>query len=272
MVPMHQLEDVSASNSLERALKLLEIIGRTPGGLNNKEISSQLHIATSSSSYILSRLERDGYVIRDETGRYKIGLKVLALASGVLRELGFHCVAGPVLHRLTEATRLSSYMGVLGRNQVLVVEKVESPEFVKSEVDIGTELPTHSTSLGKMLMAHLPQSQLIELVEGLELEAKTPHTILSKPDLKRQLQMIRKEGFATSEEEAFTGTRSVAAPILDERGTIRAAIAVAGHCSQAAWLDFPNLVAMVQVAARDLSRNLRGQASGSQLTNARFRS
>ncbi len=77
MVPMHAA-DISASNSLERALKLLEIIGRTPGGLTNKAISAQLHIATSSSSYILSRLERDGYVNRDESGRYKIGLKVLA--------------------------------------------------------------------------------------------------------------------------------------------------------------------------------------------------
>jgi IclR family transcriptional regulator, KDG regulon repressor len=262
MVPVHHFEDTSASNSLERALKLLEIIGRTPGGLNNKEISSQLHIATSSSSYILSRLERDGYVSRDESGRYKIGLKVLALASGVLRELGFHYVAGPVLHRLTEATRLSSYMGVLERNHVLVVEKVESPEFVKSEIDIGTELPTHSTSLGKMLVAHLPQSQLIELVEGLQLEPKTPHTILSKPELRRHLQMVRREGFATSDEEEFTGTRCVAAPVLDERGMVRAAIAVAGHCNQAAWQEFPNLVAMLQVAARDLSRNLQGHASG----------
>lgn len=261
MAPVH-LEDISASNSLERALKLLEIIGHTPGGLNNKEISSQLHIATSSSSYILSRLERDGYVIREESGRYKIGLKVLALASGVLRELGFHYVAGPVLHRLTEATRLSSYMGVLDRNHVLVVEKVESPEFVKSEVDIGTELPSHSTSLGKMLIAHLPQNQLADLVEVIQLEAKTPYTILSKPEFRRHLEMVRREGFATSEEEAFSGTRSVAAPILDERGMVRAAISVAGHCSQAAWLDFPNLIAMVQVAARDLSRSLSGRTSG----------
>jgi len=261
MVPM-QAADINASNSLERALKLLEIIGRTPGGLTNKEISGQLHIATSSSSYILSRLERDGYVNRDETGRYKIGLKVLALASGVLRELGFHHIAGPVLHRLTEATRLSSYMGVLERSRLLIVEKVESSEFVKTEVDIGTELPAHSTAMGKMLIAHLPQHQLNELLEGFELEAPTPHTIQSKPELARRLQVIRRQGFSVSEEEQYLGTRSVAAPILDARGSVKAAIGVAGHTTQPIWRDFPHLIAMVQVAARDVSKNLRGRAIG----------
>ncbi len=187
---------------------------------------------------------------------------MLALASGVLRELGFHHIAGPVLHRLTEATRLSSYMGVLERNHLLVVEKVESSEFVKAEVDIGTELPAHSTAMGKMLVAHLPQHQLTELVEGIELDARTPHTIRSKAELRRHLQMVRKEGFATSEEEQFVGTRSVAAPILDERGSVKAAIAVAGHTTQAIWHDFPHLVAMVQVAARDVSKNLRGRGAG----------
>ncbi len=254
--------DLSASNSLERALKLLEIIGRTPGGLNNKEISSQLHIATSSSSYILSRLERDGYVTREENGRYRIGLKVLGLASGVLRELGFHHIACPVLHRLTEATRLSSYMGVLERNHLLIVEKVESPEFVRPEIDIGTELPAHSTSMGKMLVAHLPPNQLTELVDGLELIARTPNSIQSKPELKRHLQLVRKEGFAMSDEEEFVGTRSLAAPILDSRGAVKAAIAVAGTTSHSAWLELPSLVAMVQVAARDMSKSLHNRASG----------
>ncbi len=98
------------------------------------------------------------------------------------------------------------------------MEKVESSEFVKTEVDIGTELPAHSTAMGKMLIAHLPPHQLSESVEGFELEAQTPHTIRSKPELMRRLQIIRREGFSTSEEEQFVGTRSVAAPILDARG------------------------------------------------------
>ena len=252
--------EASASNSLERALKLLEIIGRTPGGLTNKEISRQLQIATSSSSYILSRLEREGYVSRDESGRYEIGLKVLALASGVLRELGFHHAAAPILHRLTHATHLSSYVGVLQGARVLVVEQVESPDFIRPAIDIGTEHPAYSTSMGKMLLAHLPSAQLATLMEPQELATRTPHTIVSKPKLRQELNEIQRAGFAVSEQEEFVGVRSLAAPILQPDGTVRAAVAVAGPTNLPAWQDFKGLVALLQVAGRDISRNSRHRA------------
>ena len=71
------------SNSLERGLKILEMIGSSKNGLSNREISEELHIATSSCSYVLGRLEREGYLERNAaTGRYQIGLKVLAISRG----------------------------------------------------------------------------------------------------------------------------------------------------------------------------------------------
>ena len=77
----------SATNSLERALVLLELLARHPDGLTNAEISRRLHVATSTSSYILRRLERWEHVTRDkETGRYEIGLRVVSLAQGALWE------------------------------------------------------------------------------------------------------------------------------------------------------------------------------------------
>src|SRR5579875_3233643 len=91
--------DTGPSNSLERALKILDMNGHSPSGLTNKEISQLLQIATSSASYILQRLEREGYVRRQPNGRYEIGMLVLSLASGVLRVLGFHHSAAPVQHR-----------------------------------------------------------------------------------------------------------------------------------------------------------------------------
>jgi len=251
----------SARNSLERALKLLEIIGRTPGGLSNKEISARLGIATSSSSYILSRLEREGYVERRESGRYEIGLKVLALASGVLRQLGFHHSAAPVLHRLTSATGLSSCVGVLARGRMLVVEQVESPDFIRPDIDIGTEHPAYSTSIGKMLLAHLPPTELMAFIEPRELSARTPHTIVSKARLRQELLEIQRAGFAVSEEEEFVGVRALAAPIPQADGAVRAAVSLAGPAASPAWRDFPALIAMLQVAGRDISRNSRFRGS-----------
>jgi DNA-binding IclR family transcriptional regulator len=70
-------------NSLGRALKLLEMMGRHSGGLTNSQISRFLHISTSSTSYLLSQLEREGCVKRDEdTARYQVGLRLVSLAQG----------------------------------------------------------------------------------------------------------------------------------------------------------------------------------------------
>jgi IclR family KDG regulon transcriptional repressor len=92
---------VPATNSLERSLLLLDLIGKTPGGLRHAEISRQLELPRSTCSWILKRLASQGYLAHDEdTGRYKVGLKVVALAHAALRELGFRAVAEPVLYRV----------------------------------------------------------------------------------------------------------------------------------------------------------------------------
>jgi IclR family pca regulon transcriptional regulator len=186
-------------------------------------------------------------------------LTVLSLASGVLRDLGFHRSAAPVLHQLTNATALSSYIGLLERGRLLVVEQVESPHFIRPEIDIGTEHPAYSTSMGKMLLAHLPGDQLQAFMEPSELSRRTPHTIVSKSRLQEELKEIQRAGFAVSEQEEFVGVRALAAPIPEIDGSVNAAVAVAGPLSQPIWGDLPALIAMVQVAGRDISRNARAR-------------
>lgn len=250
--------EAGPSNSLERALKILEIIGHAPGGLSNKEISQALRIATSSTSYILQRLDREGYVKRDQNGRYKIGLRVLSLASGVLRELGFHHSAAPVLHRLTNSTRLSSYVGVLDRGRLVVVDQVESDDFIRPEIDVGTEYPAYSTAMGKMLLAHLAEDELQAYLSR-ELPRRTPHTIVSKIKLREELRSIQRAGYALSEQEEFVGVRALAAPIPDANGNVRASVSVGGPVGVSVWRDVAELIAMVQVAGRDISRNARAR-------------
>ena len=151
----------SATNSLERALVLLELLARHPGGLTNADISRRLHIATSTSSYILRRLERWEYVKRDtETGTYEIGRRAVALAQGALQSLGLRQVVKPMLHSLVEQTRLTAVIAVLDHGQAMVVERVDTPEFVRVDVAVGARLPVHCTSLGKILIANLPKEQL----------------------------------------------------------------------------------------------------------------
>jgi len=196
------------TNSLERALALLDAVEKAPGGLRNAEISRRLQIPKSTCSWILTRLERQGYLTCDsDTSRYKIGLKTIVLAHGALRELGFRSWAEPVLYRIARETGLAAGIGVLEGSQVLVVDRVEAPELSGSrrliherprdQREIGRELPAHSTALGKVLLAYLSRGMLLACLDDLVLAQRTPKTIVSRADLLLELRKIRRRGYAT---------------------------------------------------------------------------
>jgi IclR family transcriptional regulator, KDG regulon repressor len=260
----------SPSNSLERALIVLDRIARKPGGLSNKQISEELGIATSSCSYVLSRLEREGYLARNAaTGRYEIGLKVLSIAQGALRQMDFRKVAGPVLRQLAADTGLDVVMGVLDQEKLVIVSRVATSEFREVDVDTGTEFPAHATAIGKILLAHLPKEELQSLIQKNGLAQVTEKTITRADRLMAELEAVRERGYSTCEEEHTLGLRSVGAPIVDPWGGIPAALAAAGGLKDPMWeKGMPEVAGIVKAAAREISRlgRLRWSSTASRPT------
>ena len=252
---------------------LLKAIEQTPGGLRNADISRQLKIPKSSCTYIVSRLEREGYLTQDPISkRYKIGLTPIALAHGALREVGIRTVAEPALYKLTSQTGLSAGIGVLQRGRVLLVDRVEGPRFVdraieaaagrtsyrvRAQRDIGRVLPAHSTALGKVLLAFLPRQQVMDLVAKHGLARSTATTIVSKKRLLAELDLVRKQRYAIADGEAYSDLRALSIPIFDTDGEVRAAVSVNGSSNEPIWDDLPKLARTVEEAARDISRRAR---------------
>jgi IclR family transcriptional regulator, KDG regulon repressor len=240
------------TNSLERALAILEYVAHRSGGVSNADISAYFGVATSTTSYILSRLEREGYLRRDpENGRYEMGLKIVALSHGALRDMGLRRIAEPVLYRLSAETRISALIGVLERGRVMIVDKVEKPDLAKIDMDIGVRYPAHSTALGKILLAYLPDDQLSSLFDHYKLAKTSPHTIDSKSRLLAELDTARRQGYAASDGELFLGIRAVAAPIFDVNAGVPAAVSITGVTVS---LDDRHLIDSVKLAAREISR------------------
>jgi len=267
------------SNSLERALVILEMVGHAQGGLTNSAISRELGIATSSCSYILTRLERKGFLTRNaETGRYCVGLAVLALAQGVLREMGFRSLAEPTLYWLVDKTGLSASIGVLQGGRILLVDRLESPNSVaeanrvprwdrihsvsaRGKIrrlglrDIGQELPAHSNALGKAVLAHMPRQQVIKVVSEFGLSRSTPYTIVSLEKLFEELEQVKRQGYAVAKEEQHIGIYAIAAPIFDRSSNVLAAVSIAGAPADPAWDEMHELVQLVREAGRKISNN-----------------
>jgi IclR family KDG regulon transcriptional repressor len=248
------------TNSLERALAILEFIAHKSGGLTNAEISARFKMATSTSSYILKRLEREGYLRRDpENGRYEMGLKIVALSHGALRDMGLRRIAEPILHRLSSETKTSALIGVLERGRVMIVDKVEKPDLARIDIDIGVRYPAHSTALGKVLLAHLPERQLVSLFDHYGLPKTSPKTIDSRSRLLEELQTVQKQGYAVSDGELFLGIRAVAAPIFDASEEISAAVSVTGLTVA---VEEATVISTVKAAAREISHRFRTAMEG----------
>jgi IclR family KDG regulon transcriptional repressor len=243
------------TTSLLRALCILEMVAQKSGGFTNAEISRRLKIATSTTSYILSRLEREGYLTRDaEDGRYEIGLKVVALAHGALRGMGLRKVAEPILHRLVAETRYSGIVGVLERGLMMIVDKVERPDLAFIDMDIGVRYPAHSTALGKVLLAHLPPLKVAKRIERYAVTPASRNPKFTVEGFMRELATVKKQGYAMSDGELYLGISAIAAPILDSNSVVRAAVSATGPTRMA---EEDKLIACVTRAARDISQRLK---------------
>ena len=274
-----------ATNSLERALVILQLIGKTAGGLTNLEISCELKIARSTCSYILSRLEREGYLVRDKaSGKYRIGLKILILGQGALREVGFRVVSEPTLYRLATETGLAANLAVLEGDRVLVLDRIEGFAFVKAAIEeshktqgpgsssalrevkgrqeptkeyreVSFELPVSTTALGRVLLAYLPADRIHEFLRH-DSWAKKYSKSSGAQELSSELIKVREQGYCMMHFEPHNESCSLAAPILDASDMVKAAVSVSCKRHLSIWNDERALSELVKEAAWEISSKL----------------
>jgi DNA-binding IclR family transcriptional regulator len=250
-------EATGTSNSVDRALSILELVVHEADGMTNSEISRQLSIPKSSASYILRTLEQRGYLRRDsESQRYRIGLKVAGLTHGMREFADLRQAASAVLDQLVERTRLTAHLAILEHGRAVYIDRAERPGFLRINTWVGRELDVHTTAVGKVLLAYRPQGEVRRILAAQGMEAKTPKTISNPDDYLEELVKVRTEGFAEDDEENNLGVRCVAAPVFGGSGEVVAAIGLTGASSQVTTEDVPQLSRIVIKGALMASRNL----------------
>lgn len=254
--------DNNPSAAVERTLAILEALSQREAGLTNAQISRSLGIPKSSASYILRTLERRGYLRRDrETGRYRLGLKVLSLRRGVVIGREIREAALPFLRQLVERSRLTAHLAVLDHNEAVYIAREEGPGFIKMNTWVGRRMEVHSTSVGKALAAHLPEVEVETVLKDRGLKKFTPKTITSHARFLQELRKVREQEYALDDEENNLGVRCVAAPIFGAPGHVEASVGVSGTTSQVDRDNLSKIVELVKDAARKISRQLRSQSA-----------
>ena len=249
--------DASPATAVERALNILEAASQRREGLTNSEISRKLGIPKSSASYILRTLERRGYLRRDgETGRYRLGLKLLSLGGETQAGLDVAEVALPFMRGLVERLGMTCHLAVVDQNEAVYVEKVEAPGFFKVNTWVGRRMFLHSTSVGKALLAWMPKAERDALLHNCEFKKRTPKTITTLSRLTTELERVHQQGYAIDDEENSLGARCFGAPVFDALGNVVAALGVSGTLTQMDAAKMPRVADALKETARRVSRQL----------------
>jgi len=215
--------------SVDTALKILSCFAGDPPTLGVTELAKQLRLTKSKVSRILSTMEQARFASKDgETQKYRLGPKVLELAGAFLSSHEWRTTARPHLKALRDATGESVALFVVDRDRRICLEKWESAHELRSSITLGGRYPLTAGAGGKMLLAHLPGDERKAILEKTGLPRHTSHTITDPRALERELQDIRRKGYATSYRERVPHLSSVSAPIRNFEGRVIAALCVDG--------------------------------------------
>jgi DNA-binding IclR family transcriptional regulator len=212
-------------SSVSKALALLDAFSAETPELTLSELSRRVGAHKSSTFRLLSTLEAHGFVQRSPAGRgYRLGWKPLELA-GRLR-YGLRELAAPFLEELAERSGEIVHLSILDGAEIVYLDKHGRSQPLTVSTRVGGRSPAHASAMGKALLAGLPPAALRRLLGGRRLKRFTPTTITEPRRLARELQAIRRQGFALDNEETFPGIRCVAAPLRDQEGRVLAAVSV----------------------------------------------
>ena len=253
--------DGNAVRSVDRAAALLLALGESHGEAGVTELARRLGLHKSTASRLLATLEKRGLVEQDEeTGKYRLGLVVIRLAERAERTLDLRSIAMPELDRLARVTHETTGIGVLDGDQLLTVGQADGPNLVAVGDWTGRWVPLHAVAAGKVLLASMPEREILRLVRR-GLDRFTDRTITGLEPLLEELARVRRRGYATAFGEYDPALNAVAAPVHDARGAVTAAVDVWGPTFRVTPRRIPELVQQVREAAGAVSVRLGGTPS-----------
>lgn len=241
--------------ALAKGFSILELIAEQPG-LKFADIRSRLNLPNSSCHHLLNTLCHVGALQMNEDRGFILGLRLLEFGSLAAGQRQIEHQALPYLRRLSDEVQLTCHLGVLEGYAAMYLLKVEGHREIRVNTWVGKRLSLHSSSLGKILLAWLPESDIEDKLRHVTWQKKAPKTLIDPNQYKKHLRKVRTQGWALDDEEDNPSIRCIAAPVIDMRGRVVAAISVVGTI-----LDIPNprisvLAGRVCSMAKEISHDL----------------
>ena len=244
-------------NSFARGLEVIRVFSRHRPRMTLSEVAQATDMTRATVRRFLLTLVREGYCETD--GKYFSLLpKVLELGFSVLSSMDIWDVAQPIMNELSEQLQESCFAAVLDGDSVIYVARATSNRFVNVGITIGSRVPAHCVSTGRVLLAALPSAELHGVLERAKFPKFTPNTVTSKTQLRSLIEDVRIKGWSIVDQELEVGLRSLSVPVRDRTGATVAALNVCCPSMRITPEDMSSRVLLaVMEASNRITRSLQ---------------
>jgi len=212
---------------LDKSLSVLDVLFQNNAPMSIMEISKKLEIYPSTIHRILDTLKYRGYVEQNsDNQKYLLGLKLVELGMARYHQINLVKEASPFLKELVAECNETVHLGVLDHEEVLYLAKRDSAQTIGMVSRVGRRAPLYSTGLGKILLAYVTEKERERTIAHIKIQQFTKNTITDKKELEKELEQVRKQGFAFDKEENEKEVYCIAVPIKNYRGKVIAALSV----------------------------------------------
>lgn len=236
-----------------RAVHLLKAISRAPEPMTLNELCDEVGLSKPTAHRILSALASEGLVEQDLISRnFRIGPGAIDIGAHAMQRGDLRSAARPFLESLAATTGETATLEIPIRNEMLILDEVSGRHLIGARAEIGTRWPMHATSTGKAVLASLLPEEF-ELKLAVRRPRLTAATIVEEAAFRREIEAVRRNGFAVVAGELQIDYCAVGAAIIGPTGGCMGAISVGGPRERFPSIRRTELGLLVREAAEDLS-------------------
>jgi IclR family transcriptional regulator, KDG regulon repressor len=242
--------------TLSNAIDVLTIFETESEPLSISELVKKTSLNRTTLYRILSTLRAKGLLELDnDTGKYRLGIKIVQMSSLVLQRMSIREVARPYLESLRERVSETIHLSVLNDKKVIYIEKLEVPQAIFMGSYIGWVAPLYCTAAGKVLLSAQNEDYIQEYVDTAVFQNYTQKTLADPQSLREDLERIKSRGYSIDGEEMIEGLTCFSAPIVDDQNHAIAALSISGPTSRMTQ-DKENIIQEVLKCAQQISQEI----------------
>jgi DNA-binding IclR family transcriptional regulator len=248
--------------ALDRAFAVLDLLSESDTPLGLAQVASSLQLHKSTAHCFLMVLEQHRMVERTTSGRFRLGLRLFDFGNRAIEQYDLRDRAQPHLRRLVAETEETAHLCILEAAHVIYIDKIEPVRSVRMVTRIGASNPVHCTSVGKAILAFLPEERVAEVLRRVHLERFTHRTLVTAEALRVEIEKTRRRGYAVDDEELEEGLRCIAVPVLDAQRLPVAAVSVSGPSFRITAQRLPSITNQLLQCVRGISVDMGFVSSG----------